>query len=377
MFTENLSSLRDAKADPVAGTRPDENYAREVMQLFTVGLSLLQPDGTLKLDVTGLPIPTYDQATITEMAKVFTGFGFFTTKTITGATNPRASAPDYINPMALYPGSHDLTQKNLLNGVVLPAGQTAAADLKGALDALFNHPNTAPFVAKQLIQRLVTSNPSPAYVYRVAQKFENNGAGVRGDLAAVVRAILTDYEARSPAVLPDIAFGKLKEPLLRTTALLRAFNAAPAGGRYSAGSFANPDVNLDQAALRSPTVFNFFHPGYVLPGNLAAAGLVAPEYEITDATFAIDVPNYLRNFIFPGGTPPATLDLSAEQALAITPAAQLDHLNLLLCAGNMPPATRDRIITALNALSGSTSALERAETAVLLVMTSPAGATQK
>jgi len=370
-----LSSVRNAKADPVAGTSPDENYAREVMQLFTVGLNLLQPDGTLMLDSSGLPIPTYNQTVVTEMAKVFTGWSYFSTRT---SPNFYTGNTDLLDPMMLYPAYHDSTQKNLLNNVVIPANQGGTQDLKLALDALFNHPNTAPFVSRQLIQRLVTSNPSPAYVYRVAQVFANNGSGVRGDLAAVVRAILTDYEARSSSLLDNISYGKLKEPLLRAAGLLRTFNAAPAGGHYSAGSFSSPDVNLDQAALRSPTVFNFFHPGYVLPGPLASAGLVAPEFEITDATFSIDVPNYLRNLVFPTGTtPPATLDLSAEQALVSNPAAQLAHLSLVLCGGNLPAAAVTRITTALNALPGSTTTLERAQTAVLLVITSPAAATQK
>jgi len=370
-----LSTVRNAKADPVAGTSPDENYAREVMQLFTVGLNLLQPDGTLMLDSNGLPIPTYNQTVVTEMAKVFTGWSYFSTK-----SNPSfyTGATDLLDPMMLYPAYHDTTQKNLLNNVVIPANQGGTQDLKLTLDALFNHPNTAPFVCRQLIQRLVTSNPSPAYVYRVAQVFANNGAGVRGDLAAVVRAILTDYEARSTSLLDNVSYGKLKEPLLRATGLLRTFNATPANGRYSAGSFSSPDVNLDEAALRSPTVFNFFHPGYVLPGPLASAGLVAPEFEITDATFSIDVPNYLRNFIFPSGTtPPVTLDLSAEQALVSNPSALLSHLSLVLCGGNLPSAAITRITTALNALPGSTTSLERAETAVLLVTTSPTGAVQK
>jgi uncharacterized protein (DUF1800 family) len=369
-----LSTVRNAKADPVAGTSPDENYAREVMQLFTVGLNLLQPDGTLKLDVNGLPIPTYDQTVVTQMAAVFTGWSYFSTK-----TNPSflTGAADYIDPMMMYPAYHDEAQKTILNGVVIPANQTGAQDLKVALDALFNHPNTAPFVSKQLIQRLVTSNPSPAYVYRVAQVFANDGTGVRGNLGAVVRAILTDYEARSPSLVTNIAYGKLKEPILRSTALLRTFNATPAGGRYSAGSFSNSDVNLDESALRAPTVFNFFHPGYVLPGPVAAAGLVAPEFEITDATFSLDVPNYLRNLIFPSGTPPATLDLSAEQTLSANVPAQLVHLNLVMCGGTMPSAALARITTALNALPTSTTAVERAETAVLLFATSPAGALQK
>ena len=371
-----LSSLRSSKADPVAGTYPDENYAREVMQLFTVGLNLLQPDGTLKLDQTQLPLPTYNQNIVSEMAKVFTGYGYSST-----LTNPsfRSGASDLYNPMQLFPANHDDTQKSILNGVVLPAGQGGVKDMQQTLDALFQHPNTPPFIAKQMIQRLVTSNPTPAYVYRVAQKFIDNGSGVRGDIGAVVRAILTDYEARTSTNLTVASFGKLKEPLIRTTALLRTFGGAPASGRY-VSNLTSTQTPLAQAPLRAPTVFNFFHPDYVLPGPLAAAGLVAPEYEITDATYSISVPNFLRTFIFNAAGSNAdsvVLDLTYEASLASTPAALLDHLNLVMCGGNMPQATRDRVTTMLGALSTSTSAVERAQRAILVISASPAGAIQK
>jgi uncharacterized protein (DUF1800 family) len=210
-----LSHLRNARSTSATGAQPDENFAREIMQLFTIGLSQLQPDGTLKLDGKALPIPTYNQATVTNMAKVFTGWGFY--NTAPSSTNFRNTPSDYINAMTLYSTFHDVTAKTIVSGQQLAAGQTGAQDLKDTLDALFNHPNTAPFISRQLIQRLVTSNPSPAYVYRVAQIFANNGSSVRGDLTAVVRAILTDYEARSATVASHAGSGKLKEPLLRVT----------------------------------------------------------------------------------------------------------------------------------------------------------------
>ena len=367
-----LSSLRSAKADPVVGTYPDENYAREVMQLFTVGLNLLRPDGTLKLDPTGLPIPTYNQNIVSEMAKVFTGWAYASTQ-----PNPsfRTAQPDYLSPMQLFPAFHDDTQKSILNGVVLPPGQGGTRDLQQALDALFLHPNTGPFIAKQLIQRLVTSNPTPAYVYRVAQKFDDSGSGTRGDLAAVVRAILTDYEARSVTALASPSFGKLKEPILRVSALLRSFNTTSSSGRYNGDNLPSSDISLAQAALHAPTVFNFFRPDYVLPGPLAAAGLVAPEFEITDATYAISVPNFLRGFAL--GATSLQLDLTFERSLAGTPSALLDHLGLLMCGGNLPQAVRDRVTTLLAALPTNTSSQERAQRAILLLATSPAGAIQK
>ena len=368
-----LSHLRNAKADPVAGTHPDENYAREIMQLFTIGLVQLQPDGTLKLDAQGQPIPTYDNTTITETAKVFTGWGFFST-----ATNPnfRSATQNYINPMMIYPAVHETGAKTIIGGVTLPANLGGTEDLRRTLDALVAHPNTAPFIARQLIQRLVTANPSPAYVYRVAGKFGSNG-----DLGAMVRAILTDYEARSPVVAASPGFGKLREPLLRLTGFLRSFRAAAQSGHYAV-NFNNPENNLAQAALRSPTVFNFFEPGYVYPGTLAAAGLVAPEFQITNDTTAISTPNFLRDTIFRAATGTnasntATLNLTTEQSLVSNPPALLDHLNLLLCGGQMSTATRNRILLALAALGSTTTPLERAQTAILLTVTSPDGATQR
>ncbi len=405
-----LSSLRNAKADPATGQTPDENYAREVMQLFSIGLVQLQPDGRLVLGRDGLPIPTYNQKTITEMAKVFTGWAYPSANLAQFRTAPR----NYFSPMQLFPAFHDDGAKDLspVLSSPIPAAQGGARDLQLALDALFTHPNTAPFVARSLIKRLVTSNPSPAYVYRVAQKFENDGAGVRGNLGAVVRAILTDYEARSPAVAANQSFGKLKEPILRLTSVLRGFNATSTSGRYlgyrvavngvpitsstplpstqsQISTLSSPTTlhvvqsNLAEAALRSPTVFNFFHPDYVLPGALATAGLVAPEFEITDDNFAISVPNFLRTFVLAtvpnsaAGPYALTLDLSYEQTLLGDPSALVDHLNTVLCAGAMPAATKTRIVSALAALPGTTAQRERAQTAVLLTLTSPAASVQK
>ncbi len=424
MMAEYLSSLRNAKGTVDAAgtvlTTPDENYAREIMQLFTIGLVQLQPDGTLLLGADGLPIPTYNQTTITELAKVFTGWAYFNNNT--SNNNFRGGSTNYFSPLSLYPGFHDDSVKNLapVLATPIPANQGGQRDLQLALDALFTHPNTGPFIAKQLIQRLVTSNPSPGYVYRVAQKFENDGSNTRGNLGAVVRAILTDYEARSAEVARTPSFGKLKEPILRFSHLLRAFNATSTSGRFMGyqhtvdsvpitGSTPRPadaaminrapntfsstrldgvQGSLAQAALRSPTVFNFYHTDYVLPGPLARAGLVVPEFEITDDNYAINVPNFFRTFVnaaipTSGGvpTPPApytlTMAFTAEQALVSTPAALLDHLSLVLAAGTLTTEARARITSALTALPTSTSAIDRVRTAVLLVLTSPNAAIQK
>ena len=280
--------------------------------------------------------------------------------------------------MMIYAVAHEPSAKNIapILSSPIPANLGGTEDLKRMLDALFNHPNCPPFISKQLIQRLVTDNPSPAYVYRVAQKFENNGSGVRGDLTAVVRAILTDYEARSPAVYDDPGYGKLREPLLRFTALTRGFNATSTSGRNQLDVYSA----LNQGPLESPTVFNFFEPGYVYPGPLAAAGLTAPEFQITNDTTAITVPNYLRDAIFRtnniGGTN-YVLDFAAEQALVGNVPALLDRLSLILAGGQLSPASRTRITSALAALPITTTPLERAQTAALLVATSLDGSTQK
>ncbi len=369
-----LNMLRNAKADPSKGTSADENYAREVQQLFTIGLNELQPDGTLMLGSDGLPMPTYDQDEIVQTANVFTGWGYYST-----ASSPSfyGAAPDFDDPMMVYPSYHDETQKTVINGTIIPANQTGAADLQMELDALFNHPNTGPFVCAQLIQHLVTSNPSPAYVYRVAQVFANDGTGTRGNLAAVVRAILLDYEARSPTASADTGYGKLKEPLLRMTGLYRAFNAASQEGRFP---IYNAQDNLDEAALRAPTVFNFFDPGYVQQGSLASAGLLAPEFQITTATTAITVPNNIYSAIYTPSSPSTStivLDLSSLTANAAQPASMVATLNQLLCGNSMGAETQQAIESALASAPSGTSSAALAQMALYLAATSPDAAVQQ
>ena len=369
-----LNMLHNAKANPAKGISADENYAREVQQLFTIGLNELQPDGTLVLDANGLPVPTYDQDEIVQTANALTGWGYHS-----AAANPSfyGAAPDFDDPMMAYQAFHDVTQKTIVNGTVIPANQTAPQDLKMVLDALFNHPNTGPFVAAQLIQRLVTSNPSPAYVYRVAQVFANDGTGTRGNLAAVVKAILLDYEARSLTEVNNAGFGKLKEPLLRMTGIYRAFNAASQEGRFP---FFNVQNNLDQAALRSPTVFNFFLPGYVQPGTLASAGLLAPEFQITTASTAISVPNYIYSAIYTPSNPSAStvaLDLSALTANASNPASMVSTLSQLLCGNEMSLQTQQMIVSELKSLAPSTTPTALAQAALYLSATTQDAAIQR
>ena len=378
-----LSHLRNRKA--TATTLPDENYAREVMQLFSIGLNELNPDGTLRLDAQGLPIPTYDQTTIAETAKVFTGWGlsqsYSNNPTIGGGggRRPDNSIPDWIEPMRLFPTSHEDGRKTIVGGKSLPANQGGLKDLNDTLDELFNHPNTGPFISRLLIQRLITANPSPAYVYRVAQAFANNGAGVRGDLGAVVRAILTDYEARSADAANLATFGKLKEPLLRTTALFRALGGTTNAGRYV---ITNSNAQISQQALGAPTVFNFFEPHYVHPGALAAAGLYAPEFKILTDTTAITTANYLYGYLYANKPADLTngttvhMNLTALLPLAATPAALVEKLDLWLTGAASSEATRARIVAALTGMPSSTSTTEKVRSATYLLISTPEGAIQ-
>lgn len=393
-----LTFLRNQKADPVKGTSPDENYAREIQQLFTIGLVQLQPDGTLLLDAQGLPIPTYDNITITETAKVFTGWAyrnrnnnFYNDPAWSdpgGFTNSAfySNANGRLQSLVCYEDFHDRTEKRVISleqrppreatPTIIPAGLNGADDLRILLDALFRHPNTGPFISRQLIQRLVTSNPSPGYLHRVAKVFADNGNGIRGDLGAVVTAILTDYEARSPEVAMNLGFGKVKEPLLRTTGLLRALNTQAPNGRYAdsyygdpRGSFfpvgffagaGNSTWSFGQALFRSPSVFNFYSPTYSAPGPLADAGLVAPEMQITDSNLSIRTPNRLTELInlqppddskAPTPSPFLRHDFSELLALSPDPKALIERLNLLFCAGQMTAPTKKALTEVIEATS--------------------------
>jgi uncharacterized protein (DUF1800 family) len=345
------------------------------MQLFTVGLNLLHPDGSLQLDSTGQPIPSYDpEATVVQTANVFTGWSYASTLAKPSFTG---GAADWYDPMLLFPAFHDNTQKTIIGGVNVPANEGGAADLKIELDALFNHQNTGPFVSRELIQRLVTSNPSPGYIYRVAQVFANNGSGTRGDLGAVVKAILLDPEARSSTLLTNAGFGKLKEPLLRQAAVYRAFNAVASDNRFS---IFNTDNTLGQTALDSPTVFNFFEPGYVQSGTLASAGLYAPEFQITTASTLLSVDNNLYNSVYTSATPSATtlvLDLTLLTSESTNATALVNSVNLLFCGGNMTAATQQNIIAGLAKLPTTAVPLDRARFALELALTSPDAAIQQ
>jgi uncharacterized protein (DUF1800 family) len=378
-----LSHLRNNRA--TGSALPDENYAREVMQLFSIGLNELNPDGTLRLDSQGLPIPTYNQTTISETAKVFTGWGYsqsYSTAprfTNGAAQRPGNTYPDYLEPMRLFEANHEPGAKTIVGGRVLPANQGGVKDLADTLDALFHHPNTGPFISRQLIQRLVTSNPSPGYVYRVAQIFANNGSGARGDLGAVVRAILLDYEARTLQAAGNLTYGKLKEPLLRTSALFRAFKATSNTKRLPIN---NSNGQISQMAGSAPTVFNFFEPAYVQPGPLAAAGLFAPEFQIFTDTTAITVPNYFNTYLTTAkptnlDSDTVFLDFTDALPLAANPVALVDQMNLSLAGGTLSTAAKTRIVSAITSMPAATSATDKVRGAAYLVMTSPEAAIQQ
>lgn len=353
-------------------TSPNENYAREVLQLFSVGLDKLNVDGTPMLDGMGNRIPTYDQNVVNGFTKVFTGWGFAPPQ-IPGIVN-------YIDPMTLTANNHDTTSKLLLNGVTLPAGQTGTQDLNAALDNIFNNPNVGPFISKQLIQHLVTSDPTPAYVGRVAAIFNDNGSGVRGDLRAVVKAILTDPEARGD-VKTDPNYGYLREPALYVTNILRQFNARAASGAVGSQSdgYLDPQtINMSQDIFRAPSVFNYYPPGYVVP----VSGIKGPEFYLMNTSTALRRANFGNTIIF--GNIPATtggntnapfgtsIDLSEMQALATADASGvqlMDALDKKMMHGAMSPEMRNIITTAVLA-APSNNPLLRARTAIYLVATS-------
>lgn len=376
-----LNHLGNEKGDPVAGTFADENFAREIMQLFSIGLWELNADGTQKRDGSGQPIPSYDNRTIANMARVMTGFSFGGPKAREFYYPPE----NFKVPMRMWDEFHDVGAKTLLNGVTLPErvasdpdiGTAGMADFNAAIDCLFNHSNTAPFICKQLIQKLVTSNPSPSYVARVAGKFVNNGSGMRGDLKTVIRAILTDAEARDPQA-GSITSGKLKEPYLRTVNLARALNAKAANGVYDLRYL--EDIHFQQP-LSAPSVFNFFKPGYAPAGALNDNGLVAPEFQILNAVTALRLPNYYLSALENGFNRWGSNNskeivrphLDAELALVEDVPALLRRLDLLLTGGMLSNEQHQLIREAVGQIDSSMWdwKVERVRMAIYLIVSSP------
>ena len=374
-----LSHAGNQKADPSIPRYPDENFARELMQLFTIGLWELNPDGSRKLDVHGEPIPTYDNGVITELARVFTGLYFDSPY---GWGGGGWADEHFTKPMVMYANRHDFDAKKLPHGFVVPPREATESnglqDVRDAVDALFRHPNTPPFVSRQLIQFLVTDNPSPAYIQRVQDVFVNDGTGKRGNLAGVVKAILLDAEAREQPLSPT--FGKVREPVIKTMHLGRLFRLAETHPDFVWWNWTETYYGFSkQEPTNSPSVFNFYTPVYQAPGEIRNAGLVSPGFQIVDTYSSISFPNLIWEYLHRGFRSSYDwwypLDYSGTLLLAENPAALVDHVNLLVCAGTMTARTRGIL---LNAVSQPSLAMkERVALAVWTAMTCPEGAIQR
>ena len=410
MMGAYLTAIRNQKADAKTGRVPDENFAREVMQLMSIGLYELNPDGSQK-QVNGAPVATYGQADISGMARVFTGWSWACPEWpdnscfFYGSANGIEDLDRSFKPMLGYPQYHSPEAKIFL-GVTVAAQSKSDPDtsLKTALDTLANHANVGPFIGRQLIQRLVTSNPSPAYVAAVAAAFNGNGgsggSGTRGDMKATLKAVLLHPEAR----LVTSTSGKLREPVLRLSAYLRAFPFTSDTGDFKVGNTDNAGSALGQTPLRSPSVFNFFRPGYVPPGTEAAkAGLAVPEMQLAQETTAAGYVNFMRDNVDYGvgnynGTVAGVVrnrrdlqvDFKGELALADKVPELLDRLSTRLMAGGMPAALKTEIqgavekitLPVLNATASNQAQLDsaklvRVKSAVLLTLVSPEFQVQK
>jgi uncharacterized protein (DUF1800 family) len=358
------------KANPTTGTSCNENYGRELMQLFTIGIWQRNQDGSLKLDAQNNPMPTYDQAVVENNACALTGWTY---QNAPGRNQTWPRSPYFGGPLVAVDSHHDTNQKTLLNGLVLPAGQTAQQDLTATLDNLFTYSSIAPHVSKLLIQQMVTSNPSPAYVRRVADAFDSGrftsngfafGAGQRGDMKAIIAAILLDPEARAgddPAQATAME-GKLREPMLFVIGLLRAVGAQSDGARVISDT-----TNMGQRLLYPPTVFSYFSPDYEIPSTT----LLGPEFQILNTATIFPRVNFVNSFAFGSLGSGTTVDLTPFANIAGNTTQLLDALDLLMMHGRMSPQIRTSITTALNAIpTGTNQNLSKARTAIYLVATS-------
>ena len=416
---EYLDMKGSAKADAVLNIIPNENYAREVMQLFSIGTVMLNADGSVQMS-NGKPVNTYSEADAQSVARALTGWTFAgqdqtlswrwlypdvpypsdaasATKACTAWSTPMApwtatyrSSDDTRN---IAGGAHDAGAKTLLTypgsaafNQNVPAGQTPMQDIDSVVDNLFNHPNVGPFIGSQLIKRLVTSNPGSAYIGRIASVFNNNGSGVRGDMKAVIRAILLDAEARTPRASQPDGYGKLREPVLRFTHLHRAFGAVMTNGYRGIYDLGASD-SLGQSPLHAPSVFNFYAPDYAPSGPLSQAGLVGPEFAIANSATISGFMDFSKYGILGGFNASAVNpgdwlkpDYTAYIALAPTPAAMVDALNVLLLSGGMSMQFRTQLIdiaTKLTDSNATTQSTERFKTVLWLILNSPEYSIQK
>jgi len=358
---EYLSMKGNHKPDAGLNLRPDENYARELLQLFSIGLSMLNDDGSAINDAEGVPLPTYDQDTVEAFAHVFTGWHF------ANAVNFRwPKNKDFINPMVAWPEYHDTGEKKLLNGFVIPAGQSAEKDLDDALDNIANHPNVGPFIVKHLITKLITSNPSPEYVYDVVQVFNKNAQGERG----------REGHQANPQT-----FGKVKEPLMRITQLWRAFAPTSIHPDFNYGWVGN---ELQQSPLRSPSVFNFFSPDFSQPGPIRNDGLVSPEFEIIDETSIISMTSRLlsnslwsHNYKVSSDSKRVAIQIYREMDMEDDRDILLDHLDLLLLGGRMSADLRLEVNRLMDTRDYRNAASQRIAEAIFLIISSPEAAVQR
>jgi uncharacterized protein (DUF1800 family) len=368
---EYLTYRGSVKFRASTGALPDENYARELMQLFTIGLVTLNPDGTPKL-ANGQQEETYGLDDIAGLARVFTGWNY-------DLAGGNTDTPDYKRrPMIVNAASHESGTKTFL-GKTIAAGASGEESLKQALDTIFAHANVAPFVSRQLIMRLVCSNPSPAYVTRIATVFNNDGAGVKGNLTAVIKAILLDSEARSPAPASDIRFGKQREPILRLAAWARAFKASSPSDAWAVGNTSDPATRLGQSPLRAASVFNFFRPGYVPPNSaVATAGMVAPEFQLTNESSVVGYVNFMQTVVS-RGVGDVKADYAALLPLADTSQQLLDELNTVLASGQLSVTTLSLLKGAIDAMPAGTDAARtnRIHAALTLVLAAPEFIIQK
>jgi uncharacterized protein (DUF1800 family) len=363
-----LDTRGNLKENPTTGREADENYGREVMQLFTIGLVMLNNDGSVKLNPGGSPIPTYGAADVTGISQVFTGWNF---------ANYNAGTPNFMQtPMVLNASEHSTSEKSFL-GVTIPQGTDGNTALNTALDTLFNHPNTPAFFSKQLIQRLVTSNPSPAYISRVASVFINGNGGARGDMKSVISAVLLDPEAR-PVSVTNVS-GKLREPMIRLIHWARAFKVNSTSGNWAVGDCSSQAYRLGQSPMRSPSVFNFFAPGYIPPNDaLGVPNMVAPELQIVNESTTTAYANFMETTIN-GKLADLVPDYSSALTMANSPSSLFNYLNTLLAGGQLSTATATTIQNAVNSISPTSSngLVNRVKLCIMLIMCSPEYIVQK
>ena len=374
---EYLSMKGNHKPDPELHLRPDENYARELLQLFSIGLSMLNEDGTIITDAEGYPVPTYDQDIVEGFAHVFTGWHFANAEHFRWPKNS-----DYVTPMVLWPDKHATGEKTLLNGFIVKAGQSAEQDLADALDNVANHPNVGPFIVRHLITKLVTSNPSAEYIRDVVQVYNQNDAGERGNLGSTVKAILMHKEARQGHLLYPDRFGKTKEPILRVTQLWRAF--APKDGIHPEFTYSWVSDELQQAPLASPSVFNFYTPNFSQPGAIRDGGFVSPEFEILDETSIISMTSRLMiNSVWShnykstaGESSNIAINIDREMDIEHDRDAFLNHLDILLLGGRMSSELRLQVSQLMDARTYDNAASQRVSEAIFLISSSPEAAIQ-